>query len=686
MPIHRIATLALFAAYLVLGWLIVDDYGITYDEYVQRRHGHVTVQYVADRFGIDHPPMATDGRSFSEYGMIFQIAATLIEVQQGAIDNPYRYYRVRHVLGFLLNALALLFFYRTLRLRWPDRRWYPLLGTALLLLSPRTFAHAFFNPKDHILLVFYVVATFTLVRFLNRRTYGALAWHILASALALNTRFPALAIVGATTGVLLWEQLIHRPGDVRRWWQLALYLPGTFLLMLPFFPYLWIDTGSRFLSTIASMSAYKWDSTVLLFGDTLLGQDLPAYYIPAWIVITVPLVYLLFLFTGLGYVVIGCFRKLRKGRLWTTYSEQLDFVHLGLGVGPIITVIVLGSTLYNGWRHLHFVYPALVFLAITGFEWARRRQPQVAVVAIIGSLLFTAFDMVRMHPVQQTYFNVLIQGENALKRFEMDYWGAGYREALVRLAEQVPAGEVHGVRCQNWICEENIRALPPDAATRLVIEKDWGKANYVATNFFWPQEKIDVLDRVPTDKGWIARREIIFKDRSWHYECLRDLEARQQVDKSSMGFVPVGSVDKVWLEKRSADDRDSHEAKYRRLLAQARQQDLFTVDQQTVRFLEFQPWRVRVAWHCRRLDGPDACPGHTAAVLDWGLGELGRREGWDKARDKMEALGDLGEYDLAFFCGNFKAYPNRFGVVGVWYPKRRDTARWEAAQAQGSLF
>ena len=198
--------------------------------------------------------------------------------------------------------------------------------------------------------------------------------------------------------------------------------------------------------------------------------------------------------------------------------------------------------------------------------------------------------------------------------------------------------------------------------------------------------QIDVLDRVPTDKGWIARREIIFKDRSWHYECLRDLEARQQADKSSMGFVPVGSVDKVWLEKRSDDDRDSHEAKYRRLLAQARQQDLFTVDQQTVRFLEFQPWRVRVAWHCRRLDGPDACPGHTAAVLDWGLGELGRREGWDKARDKMEALGDLGEYDLAFFCGNFKAYPNRFGVVGVWYPKRRDTARWEAAQAQGSLF
>ena len=484
-----------FAAYLCLGWLVVDDYGITYDEGVQRRHGHVTVQYVADRFGIEHPPLDTEGRSFSEYGMLYQIVATLAELQLGATDDPYRFYRIRHVLNYLLFAGALAFFYRTLRMRWPAERWLPLLGTAVLLLSPRTFAHAFFNPKDHVLLVFYVIATYTLLRFLDRRTYAALAWHVLASALALNTRFPALAVVGATVGVLLWEQLVHRPGNLRRWGQLALYLPGTLLLMLPFFPYLWVDTGSRLTGAIASMSTYKWDSTVLLFGDVLEAQDLPAYYIPAWIVITVPLVYLLFIFTGLGRVVATSAGNLRRWRWWADEAQQVDFVQLGLGVGPILTIILLGSTVYNGWRHLHFVYPALVYLGMVGYHRVQRRYPRATTVVILGGMAFTAFDMVRMHPVQQTYFNILVQGENTLKRFEMDYWGAGYREALLQLAAQVPEGEVRRVKCQNWPCIDNIAALPPGAREKLVHEVEWGKADYVATNFHWPQEKIDVLNR-----------------------------------------------------------------------------------------------------------------------------------------------------------------------------------------------
>lgn len=197
---------------------------------------------------------------------------------------------------------------------------------------------------------------------------------------------------------------------------------------------------------------------------------------------------------------------------------------------------------------------------------------------------------------------------------------------------------------------------------------------------------IEVVDHVPTDGGWAARRDVIFRDMSWHYECLNDLKARQKIDGASMGFIPVGAVDWVKLEARSVEDRAHHAAKYQQLLENAQQRDLFKVDLETVKLLTFQPYRVRVGWRCRRLDGPNACPGHTAGVLDWGLGELGRRQGWDKALQKMESLSNLDEHELAFFCGNFKAYPNQFGIVGVWYPKRKHVARHEAVQAQCSLF
>ncbi|WP_420460561.1 hypothetical protein [Neolewinella sp.] len=491
---HQIFSLLLFATYFVVGWLIVDDYGVTYDEAVQRRQGHVAVAYVADRLGIDHPPLATEGRSFSEYGMMFQMIATVAEVKLGAMDDAFRFYQIRHVLGYLLFGLALIFFYRTLRIRWPTQPWYPLLGTLLLVLTPRIFAHAFFNPKDHVLLVSYVIATYTLARFLQRRTYGALAWHILASALALNTRFPALTLVGGTVAILLWEQLFARPGNFRRLLHIALYLPATFLLMLPFFPYLWVDTGSRLTGAIAHMGSYTWDSTNLLFGDRLKATELPFYYIPAWILITTPIGYLVFMLTGLYRTVRQSLLGLRRLQLWQDFGSQLDFVQLGLSIGPIIVIIILHSTVYNGWRHLHFVYPGLVFLAITGYDYARSKFARAVPLVLGLALTVTLINMVRMHPLQQVYFNYFIHGQ-LTARFDMDYWGAGYREALVQLAEQIPEGQTVRVKCQNWPCVDNIRALPPAARGKIVHESEWGKADYVATNFYWPQESVDVRNR-----------------------------------------------------------------------------------------------------------------------------------------------------------------------------------------------
>ncbi|MBB4077742.1 hypothetical protein GGR28_000343 [Lewinella aquimaris] len=492
---HRLIVSLFFLTYFIVGYLIVDDYGITYDEAVQRRHGHVTVEYVADRFGIDHPPLATEGKSFSQYGMIYQIVATLAEIELGAIEDPYRYYRIRHVMNYLLFGIALMFFYRTLRLRWPTRRWFPLIGTVVLLLSPRIFAHAFFNPKDHILLVFYLIATYTLLNFLRKRTNRALAFHVLASALALNTRLPAMIILAATVLILVWEQLFEKPNGYRRLVQAAVYLPATLLLMLPFFPYLWVDTGSRLTGAITKMSDYSWDSSVLLFGDYIHAMQLPAYYIPAWIAITTPIVYLAFMFVGIWKSSRESISGVFRGRLWRDFSGQMDFVQLGLSIGPILVVIILNSTLYNGWRHLHFVYPGLVYLLMVGYDTVATRYRKWAMPILAAGIVVTAINMVRMHPQQQVYFNALISGDPILRRFDMDYWGAGYREALVKLADQIPEGETRRVKCQNWPCIDNIRALPPAARAKIINEPQWHLADYVATNFLYPEEREQIGKR-----------------------------------------------------------------------------------------------------------------------------------------------------------------------------------------------
>ena len=89
----------------------------------------------------------------------------------------------------------------------------------------------------------------------------------------------------------------------------------------------------------------------------------------------------------------------------------------------------MGSTLYDGVRHLEFIYPVLVLLAAGGWAgllsapgapWRRRIAASGLAAGIASMLIFN----VRFHPNQGVYFNALVGGpRGAFARYDMDYWG-----------------------------------------------------------------------------------------------------------------------------------------------------------------------------------------------------------------------------------------------------------------------
>jgi hypothetical protein len=111
---------------------------------------------------------------------------------------------------------------------------------------------------------------------------------------------------------------------------------------------------------------------------------------------------------------------------------------------PLLSVIVGKATLYDGWRHLYFVYPALVFVAAEGaraaVQAARARLPaprggRAAVLAAVACALVFAEPvsfLVRNHPYGNVYFNRLAGPDmrTVRDRFEVDYWGLSYRRGL----------------------------------------------------------------------------------------------------------------------------------------------------------------------------------------------------------------------------------------------------------------
>jgi hypothetical protein len=176
-------------------------------------------------------------------------------------------------------------------------------------------------------------------------------------------------------------------------------------------------------------------------------------------------------------------------------------------------------------------------------------------------------------------------------------------------------------------------------------------------------------DPIPSADGWQQRRQVIFRQDGWHFACLEQLRAAQAETGQSLGMVRVGQVDKIEREVRSEEEREGFE---RKLRAKKAQTDAFGRE---VKDLAFIPERIRLHWQCA-TDGTDIeCLGHSASVLDWGLSELGRREGCGAMEARMEEVCNLERYDLHLFMGNIKRHPHIFSIVGLWYPLQREVAQ-----------
>jgi hypothetical protein len=174
--------------------------------------------------------------------------------------------------------------------------------------------------------------------------------------------------------------------------------------------------------------------------------------------------------------------------LWKDDEELQYTVFLGLFVAPIATVIFLHSVLYDGWRHLYFVYPAFLLLAIRGWlslwgndsVWTIRRSLLAVVTAI--SIVHTAAWMWRAHPFQNVYFNTLA-GTSLRSRYELDYWGLANRKALEYILSN-DHSEIIYVRSDSFTpLSGAFNMIDAQESKRLRYSNDRNLSKYVVTNY-----------------------------------------------------------------------------------------------------------------------------------------------------------------------------------------------------------
>ncbi len=310
--------------------------------------------------------------------------------------------------------------------------------------------------------------------------------HALATAIAIDIRIAAIALPAATVAILAARAIKREVPGRRSLAALAIYLAATVVFVVALWPWLWSDPLGRFAQALGGITRFRFDHEILYRGALVRTTQLPWHYVPVWISITTPPLYLPLFVTGAaatGWQFITSGR-----RLWKDEAELQDLAFLGMFVAPIAIAILLHSILYDGWRQLYFIYPAFLLVALRGWHalWSgavvtRIRRPALAAVTAI-SFAATAAWMWRAHPLQNVYFNGLA-GSNLMARYELDYWGLGTRRALEYVLAHDPSESINVLASNYMALEANFMILEAQDRRRLRETRDQDSPHYAFTNF-----------------------------------------------------------------------------------------------------------------------------------------------------------------------------------------------------------
>lgn len=517
----RLLVRVFFTSFLVLGLWVLPDYGVSWDEDIQRKHGRVAWDYVNEVFGIEADKLEPEENfrtyQYNFHGTLFQMVTHSFEDTLDLQD--YRdYHLLRHYGVFLLFFISSLFFYALLKSHFKSRG-LALIGTMMLVLSPRIFGNAFFNTKDIVLMSFFIIASYSMVKFLSHRSLKWALLHAVASALAINARLIGVYIVLLTAVFIFVEIAQYQCVRTKKFVSsILVYFSATAILTTVLWPFLWENPIENFISAFELLSKYSWEGNMRYFNTWVNSQDLPWHYALGWIHVSTPWMYLVFIWLGIALVIIQMIQRVMKlHRFYESDAQRNHLIFFGLSVVPLAIVIIRDSVIYDSWRHLFFIYPALIALAVYGFKFAtdyfKRFDPLYLKftpgVALAISLLFSAVYIASNRSLQHTYLN--IPNQNLETKFDIDYWGVAYQNALRELADR-DAKDTIRIAVMNYPGHANIQMLPREIRGRFIHSKTFEEADYYLTNYRFKLE----LNRYMNDLYPLERKQEVFTISTWN--------------------------------------------------------------------------------------------------------------------------------------------------------------------------
>lgn len=476
--------LVVCAAFAGVGVAAVGDYGVSWDYYTQK---HIAAMNLEHILGDDDALSAISGAQNRYYGVTFELPLLLAERALGfdAGRTALFHFSATH-LFYLCGGFACFLLARRLFGSGP----LALVAMLLFLLHPRTYAQSFYNSKDVPFLSMFMITLWLTHRAFHVNTGKAFLLCGVSVGVLVNLRimgmmmFPLILAMRGLDFVFAWRGFGTKRGDAKH----VLVTGGLFAAaalgaLYAVSPGLWADPF-EFGTAVRTMAQHPTGVSEFFQGARVISFNLPPHFIPTWITISSPPMTLLFGVIGVAAVCVRCAARSRQ--VLSSPDMRFEALLLACLTLPLLAVALVGSHLYDAWRQMFFLHAPLCLLAALGLHLTgaltKRAVGVNAALAVAGmGLMVTAVEMVRLHPLQQSYFNFLVDRttpEALRAEYEMDPRHDACREGLEALLRRHP-GRTLRVR-DTWPARKGLLTLPQTdrARLRLVEESGGEKADF----------------------------------------------------------------------------------------------------------------------------------------------------------------------------------------------------------------
>ena len=365
-----------------------------------------------------------------------------------------------------------------------------LTGVLVLFLSPRFFAEGHYNNKDIALLSLVLVLFWQMARMLEKPDWKRGLCFALCAGLCTATRVIGAAYCGLFGLVIVLHLWLTKRLNRRTVGVGAFVLAASVACYVLFTPAFLADPAGFIEYTLKNAVGFsRWHGNILFFGRIIAcaSEWPPRWYLPAFIAITTPLWALALLGFGSVHIIVRGFQK--RLSVFSDANLVLRCTALGSWLIPLLGLVALRSLVYNGWRHVYFLYGPMVLCMVCGLDalFARCKSRIVLrriLAAVTGlCLLLSAAGIAVNHPVQYAYYNALVPSENRWTQFEPDWWNLSCLTAVKELMKQTEGTLVIGASDRNTRSGlSHAASMLPEGAVKVVNEYDSEVPDYLMAN------------------------------------------------------------------------------------------------------------------------------------------------------------------------------------------------------------